>query len=243
MTLTGNAAAITLTNENNFLGTVGATNSGTGNGISITNAVGLTLGAVTSAGAVNEVNTTGNLSLTGVITGIATSLTSGTGSIAESGGSVVGTLATSSGGAQTLNGANNLTSFTATNSATGDISLTNTNALNIGAAGISQGFGNLSITNSGGAITQTGTITVSGATTIAAGANAITLAGNNALTGAVALSNSGAGNVSLNNTLALSLGNVNVGNGYADLEWRGDYASCQHCSYTNGFRGFGQLPG
>ena len=93
VTLTGNAGVINLTNANNFLGTVGAVNSGSANALSITNAVGLTLGTVTSANAVTEINTTGNLSLTGAITATSTSLTSTAGTITESGGTVAGTLA------------------------------------------------------------------------------------------------------------------------------------------------------
>src|ERR1017187_8235793 len=65
----------------------------------------------------------------------------------------------------------------------------------------------------GGAITQTGVATVPGTSSFTAGANVITLTQNNALTGAVSLSNSGANNVSLTNALATVLGASSVGSG------------------------------
>ncbi|RAN82218.1 hypothetical protein B5P43_11205, partial [Bacillus sp. SRB_336] len=63
-------------------------------------------------------------------------------------------------------------------------------------------------------ISQTGALGVTGSSSLAAGANAITLtnAGNN-FTGAVSLSNSGANNVSIRDANGLTLGNVTVGTG------------------------------
>ena len=70
--------------------------------------------------------------------------------------------------------------------------------------------GNL-VATAGGAISQTGAITVPGTTSFSAGSNAITLGGNNSFTGAVSLANSGANDVTLNNTTALVLAASSVG--------------------------------
>ncbi|MFC5583149.1 beta strand repeat-containing protein, partial [Rhodanobacter terrae] len=89
-------------------------------------------------------------------------------------------------------------------------------ALNIGSS-------NLSVTTSGGPISQTGAFTVTGSSSFDAGGNAITLTdpGNN-FTGAVSLSNSGANDVALsNNGNALTLGNVNVGSGSLSVSGAG----------------------
>ncbi len=66
---------------------------------------------------------------------------------------------------------------------------------------------------SSGALTQTGAVTVPGATHFAVGANAITLTNtNNSFTGAVTLNNSGVNNVSLTNSIALQLAASSIGN-------------------------------
>ena len=75
--------------------------------------------------------------------------------------------------------------------------------------------GNLSITTTGAAITQSGVLTVGGTTTISAGANAVTLSNAaNDFTGAVAVTNTGANNVSITDANALVLGTSSVGGTY-----------------------------
>src|SRR5260221_288541 len=82
----------------------------------------------------------------------------------------------------------------------------------------SVGTGTLSLTGVG--VTQTGAITQAasaGTATINAGAGVITLGSANNFTGAVALNNSGANNVSLNNAVALSMGASSIGTGTLSL--------------------------
>src|SRR5262249_31345486 len=110
-------------------------------------------------------------------------LTSTAGQISQGAALSGNVLTTSSVGGTTLNDSSNAVSgFSATNATSGDISLTNTLALDIAAAGITQNVGNLNIANTG-TITQTGTISNNGGTsvaTFAAGAaNNIVLGGNN----------------------------------------------------------------
>lgn len=77
------------------------------------------------------------------------------------------------------------------------------------------GSGGLSITTSGGDITQGAAFTVAGNSTFGTGAHAITLNSGNAFSGVVSLNNSGSKNVSLTDSgaLPLTLGNVSVGSG------------------------------
>ncbi|SVB71411.1 uncharacterized protein METZ01_LOCUS224265, partial [marine metagenome] len=91
---------------------------------------------------------------------------------------------------------------------TNNVGLTDTNALDLGTVGVGQNL----IVQAGGAVTQSGVLTVSGTSSFTAGANAITLTqGGNDFTGAVSLSNSGTNNVGLTDTNALDLGTVAVG--------------------------------
>jgi autotransporter-associated beta strand protein len=78
-------------------------------------------------------------------------------------------------------------------------------------AGVSTG-GSLTLVSNGGAITQTDKIVAGGATSITAGAAAVTLNhASNDFVGALSISNSGANNVSVKDANALSLGNATVG--------------------------------
>ena len=72
------------------------------------------------------------------------------------------------------------------------------------------------LTAIGGAISQSGALTVTGASDFSAGANAIDLTDNgssNSFTGAVSLYNSGGSSVQLTNNSLLTVGTVNVGSG------------------------------
>jgi hypothetical protein len=74
----------------------------------------------------------------------------------------------------------------------------------------------------GGSIAQTGALVVPGTTTLNAGANPITFTDTgNSFTGAVTLTNRGANEVALTNSMALTLGNVSVGTGALTLNGAG----------------------
>ncbi|MHB8121545.1 MAG: filamentous hemagglutinin N-terminal domain-containing protein [Desulfuromonadaceae bacterium] len=155
-----------------FTGAVGATPL---NSLTI-NAGGTTYingGAVITTGATGQ---TYNNNV--VLGGDDTMLNAGPGSIVVgSSGSITtaGLLTTVSGSGQDLagNGGNAIAAFNATNSGSGDINLTN-NAQPLTITGINQTGGGLHITN-GGEITSTGPLTVSGATSITAPDQPITL--------------------------------------------------------------------
>jgi len=90
--------------------------------------------------------------------------------------------------------------------------------------------GGLSVTTNG-AIAQTGVFTIPGVSSFTAGSNTIDLGLNNAFTGAVALSNSGANNVSVNNTIQLMMGLVNVGQ---DLTLTSSSSIAQNSTISSG---------
>jgi len=164
---------ISLTNTAAPLVITGISQSGGGN-IAITNS-----GAITTSGSITTASN-GNISLTAtggaetigalITAGGSGSLTlNAGGAITQSAAISAGLLTTSSVGGTTLGAANTVTSFNATNTTTGDISLTNT-AAPLTITGISQsGGGTVAVTNTGG-ITTTGPISVgSGATLTATG--------------------------------------------------------------------------
>ncbi|WP_199237401.1 hypothetical protein, partial [Azospirillum sp. TSH64] len=189
-TLKNGGAAITLSNAGNDVTTLdlrsrnAADTADAAGALSYTDATALDLAAL---------NTTGTVSIT-----------SG-GALTQSGALTVGGTSSFTAGANAItlsNAGNALTgAVTLSNSGTNDASLTNTLATSFsGTVGR-----NLTV-SSGGALTQSGALTVGGTSSFTAGANAITLSNtSNALTGAVTLSNSGTNNVSLTNTLATSL--------------------------------------
>ncbi len=111
------------------------------------------------------VKTTGTVALTA----------SGSGAISQSTTGIVSasTLTTNSSAGTTLGGANTVSSFNATNTASGNIVLTDT-ATTLTVSGISQsGGGNVSVTNTG-AITSTGAITANGVGQVAVTATGTT---------------------------------------------------------------------
>lgn len=142
------------------------------NNISTANNISITAGRnlVISSGTLNS--TSGNVSLTG---------TSGT--ISETGAGLIGgaLLTTNSAGGTTLNNANTVTSFNATNSSSGNIAFTNTGAVNItgsinsGGGLIINGGSNADIAING-ALQATNAITITSAGTgsIQAAANVTT---------------------------------------------------------------------
>jgi hypothetical protein len=121
-----------------------------------------------------------------------------------------------SAGANSITLTNNNNDFTGAvslnNSGPSDVAIKDTNAIVLGASSV--GSGTLTVT-ADGTITQTGSITQAagaGATSVGAGANAITLTNpGNDFTGAVSLSNSGASDVSVVDANSLTLGASTVG--------------------------------
>ncbi|MBT4816598.1 MAG: hypothetical protein HON70_12900, partial [Lentisphaerae bacterium] len=188
---TAGAAAITLDAGNDFTGAVSASN--TGNLITLNDANGIVLGdigtdnslTVTSSGAITQ-------DTQGINVAVTTTLTPG-----AANDIILGTSGNDFGAIQIVNGNN--------------VTLTDINALAIGGAGVSAISGELAILT-GGDLTQTQAVTVTGETDIAVGANAITLtnAANN-FTGAVSASNLGAGagvDIALRDTDAIILGQI-----------------------------------
>ena len=184
-----------------FSGAIGATplNSLTINGGGTTNING---GSVTTSGAAGQVyNST-------VVLGTDTTLNADSGAITlgETGSlTTAGLLTTRSGIGQTLvgNGTSSIASFNATNTTSGDITLTN-NAAPLTITGINQPGGGLFLTNSG-AITSSGPLTVSGETAISAAGQPITLTNvDNDFSGTVTVSG-GTTNITDRNNLAVAL--------------------------------------
>jgi hypothetical protein len=180
---------ITLMNAANaFTGAVSVNNSGM-NDVSLTGSGALSLAAST-VGRNLTVNATGAISQTGILT-------------------VGGTSSFSTGSFPITLGSNN--AFTGAvavnNGGTNDVMLMNGGALALAASNVGR---NLTVT-AGGAISQTGILTVAGTSSFSAGANPITLMLGNAFTGAVALNNSGANDVSLTDTLPLVMAASSVG--------------------------------
>ena len=183
----GTDAAITLDNANNdFTGAVSVTASDTGSDVSLKDVNAIDLGAVSVGDALTV---------------------SSTGAITDSANITVGGLATvgSGGNAITL-GDGTTANFGSIDFAGSTVAITEASAMSLAA---SEATGALSLTASG-AITQTGAIDADGTSSIAAGANAITLDAANDFTGAVSLSNTGA-DVSITDVNALDLGTVGVG--------------------------------
>jgi hypothetical protein len=177
----GSGNAVTLANSSNDFG--GAVAITSAKNVNLTDANAISLGASTVSGnlgveAGTAVSQTGALSVTGT-----SSLQAGTGAI---------TLA---------NGSNDFGGPVSVPSA-GDVSLTDANALAIGASTI---HANLSL-NASGAITQSAALAVTGATSLSAGGgNSITLSnGSNDFGGAVGVPS--ALDVSLRDANALALG-------------------------------------
>ena len=192
------ANAITLTTAtNNFTGAVSLNNSGANN-VAVRDANAIVLGA-SSVGS-------GTLGVTAV--GITQ-----TGAITQAAAAGAATF-TGGAGMITLTQANDFTgAVSLSNSGANNVSVTDTNAIVLGASGV--GAGTLTV-NASGAITQTGSITqaaAAGPATFNAGTNAITLGAANNFTGAVSLNNSGANNVSVNDINAIILGTSGLGSG------------------------------
>ena len=131
----------------------------------------------------------------------------------------------------TTNGTSNsfTGAITLSNSGANNVTLTNNNATSLAASTVGQ---NLTII-SNGAITQTGILTVPGASSFSAGSNAINLTQSNNFTGSVLLSNNGTNNVSVTNNGALQIGTSTIGQNLA-LTAGGDITESGIINASNG---------
>ncbi|MEK9627604.1 MAG: filamentous hemagglutinin N-terminal domain-containing protein, partial [Nitrospinota bacterium] len=200
--------------------------------VSTTGTSDFTLDNGTTAVNLGTVGVTGNLSVTsggvisdsGVITvaGTAAFITDvdDTDIVLDSANAITGALtfttqtAGSNGADVTLNNGSTAISL-ASFLTEGNLTLETTQAIDIQAHTVN---GNLSVTSSSGAITQTGALTVSGTSSFTAGAGqGVTLGTTtNAMTGAVSLANSGAADIAIDNgTTALNLGTVTAGQNFS----------------------------
>jgi len=121
--------------------------------------------SLTGAATANINQSGGNLNIAN-LGAPAANLTAGTGAITQTGPIIVATLATQSATGTTLTDiGNQITGFSASNSASGNIALTNTGALTI--AGINNSVGDIVVDNTGAVVT-TGAVSASGAVSITA---------------------------------------------------------------------------
>ena len=187
----------TLNNTGNQIGTVSA-NTGS---VSLTNnaAAGLVLGTSSVTNNLTVVNTLGNLTQSGALT------VGGTSSFTTSASNA--TIALTNAG-NLLTGAASLN----TSGASGNASLTNNQATALGTSNVG---GDMTVTSAIGNLTQSGALTVAGASSFTTSASNATIAltnTGNLLTGAVSLNTSGAnGNASLTNNKATVLAPSSVG--------------------------------
>jgi filamentous hemagglutinin family protein len=222
VTINAGAGAITLTNTgNDFTGAVGLTNTGANN-VAIVDANALTLGSSSLGTGTLGISTAGNLTGSGAIVQAAAA------------GAVSITARAAGTDIQLDTQANNFSgavNFLTAGGSYHDIGLRNVNAaatlsvLPAGLNNLSIVFnsaavnlpattltGNLGVT-AGGAITDGGNLVVSGSTTLAAGANNITLNNANNFTGAVAVTSGN--NVTLNDINGLAIGASTIGGNLA----------------------------
>ena len=242
-TTSGSTDSITLTNSNNhFVGAVALTNTGSGNDVSLTNNTDLLLdsssisanltliagGNISQIGAISANSGTTTLSLTAASKDILLDTQAndfGTSAIVFSGTQSnirdVGIQNNDSGAVSPdFSGLTNLRNLTL---------IFTGNSIVLPALTLHNG-GNLSVTAkgvSGGAITQSGSLIVPGTssfttTTGTSAQRSITLTDSgNQLTGAVALTTNGTGNVNLFNSIALLMTNSSLGSGTLTLSGTG----------------------
>ncbi|QBK05840.1 hypothetical protein DW355_14895 [Hylemonella gracilis] len=152
-----------------------------GHGITTDGSVSMTAGAggvtgigTSSVGVDFTINSGGAVSQSGAIETLALNITA-VGGIVLNAANQVGSFDATNTGAGDIQFTNTATTLTATisQSGGGDVVIDNTGALELGTTTVSDG-GDLTLTATG-AISQTGALTIAGTTTLAAGANSITL--------------------------------------------------------------------
>ncbi len=191
--------AISLTGANVLNGKTVAIHSGAGASIS---ADALKFAASTVSGDFTATATSGAISQSGALSIAGTShLNAGSNAINLTQANDFQGLVHLAGGDSQVRDINNLAIATAQ---VANLTLNSQGALNLGTTTASQ----LTATSQGGAITQTGVLTVAGDSSLDAGSGTIVLTQANALAGRVSLTG---GSAELNNQQALSLGNLSVG--------------------------------
>ena len=159
---TAGASPINLSSfTNTFGGTVSLNTTGANNASVQANS--LSFAASTIGGSLTAEATTGNITITGPIAAVGGVNIASSGTINETGAGLIGTtgmLTTTFIGGETLNGANRVGAFSATNSTSGNILLTNAGPLTI--ASVSQTGGGAVTVNNTGAVGVTGTIGTDG---------------------------------------------------------------------------------
>jgi len=208
-TISSSASSITTSGNQNYTGTISvntntALTSSSGSLIfnnAINGANNLTLSSIANAIALPAITLTSSGAL---------SVTAG-GNITQSSAlSIAGTSSFNAGAHTiTLTQNNNFTgAITLSNSGANNVSLTNSAATSFATSTIGQNF----TVSTSGAITQAGALSAGGTSSFSAGSNAITLTNSsNNFSGAIALSNSGAFDVSLTNNTAISLATSSIG--------------------------------
>src|SRR5206468_3039846 len=180
--------------SNSFTGAITLSNSGS-NAVTLTNNRATSL-AASSVGNNLTIVSNGAISQTGALTVL------GAASFSASANTID---LTTNGTSNSFTGA-----ITLSNSGSNAVTLTNNRATSLAASSV--GINLTFISN--GAISQTGALTVPVSASFSAGANSINLTTNgasNSFTGAVLLSDSGTNDVSLTNSIALSLGASTIG--------------------------------
>jgi len=198
VTFNAGAGVITLTQSNDFTGSVSLNNTGANN-VAITDTNAIDLDASTLGSGSFEVTAVG-ITQIGAIT-----QASSAGTVTFNAGAGVITLA---------NASNDFTGSVAlNNSGANNVAITDVNAIDFGTSTL--GSGSFTVTAVG--ITQSGAITQAssaGAATFNAGAGVITLTNpSNNFTGSVSLNNTGANNVAITDTNAIDFGASTLGSG------------------------------
>lgn len=177
--------------------------------MSVTSSYNQTAGSVTASGPVSVVQTAGNMSV-GAISAPSISLTASNGAISQIAPVVTGSLTTqSSSGTVLTDAGNKVSSFTASNTGTGNIALTNVGVLTI--PSITNNIGDITINNIGGITTvgavktTTGSITGVANSPLTIGAGGVSASGNITLT---ATNLTSSGNLTLDGPVSSSGGSV-----------------------------------
>ncbi len=220
--LTTNSVGGTTLNGANAVTGFNATNT-TSSDIGLTNtAATLTITGISQSGGGNvAVTNSGSITISGAITAVTANVNlTATGSISETGAGAISCalLTTNSATGTTLDGANTVATFSASNSTSGNVSLTNT-AAPLTITGVTQvAGGNVTINNTGGVTTTgivDGDVTINATNTINLGADVVAPGGTITL-------NTTAGGATQNAGSLLGVNLVLLGNGNFALNGPGN---------------------
>ena len=193
------------------LSQTGGTIAGAGS-LSVTNSFNQSGGSINLAGAATLTQATGNLNIAD-LKASSVRLTALSAGISQTGPIVTSSLTTSSATGTILNSTNQIANFSAVNSSSGNIELTNTASPLTIAAITQSGTGSIVISNTGTTITGSEPVTSGGPLTITAlspltiGSGGLTAAGDITL---VASLSTGADSLTVNGPVASSAGNITL---------------------------------